>query len=87
MKKQNRVPGLSIVAFSFFGIWYIARFALQGLSNGFVQGKLGAIHYAGSIQYVAAIAGCVVGVALFLVLTFMGLRFAGLLGSPSGNAE
>ena len=87
MKKQSPLPGLSIVVFSLFGIWYLVRFLLQGVSDGFVQGKLGAIHYAGSIQYLAAIVGCMVGVGFFLVLSFMGLRFAGLIGSGSGNAE
>lgn len=87
MKKQNPLPGLSIVAFSVFGIWYLVRFALRGVSDGFVEGKLGAIHHAGSVQFVAAIAGCLVGVALFLVLSFMGLRFAGVVRSGSGNDQ
>ena len=87
MKKQNPLPGLSIVAFSLFGIWYLVRFAKRGVSDGFVQGKSGAIHYAGSIEYVAAIVACMVGVVLFLVLSFMGLRFAGPFGSRSCDED
>ena len=81
MKKHHPLHGFGLIAFALFGIGYLVRFVQQAFATGQVTGRLGAIHESGSIEYFVAIAGCAIGLALFLVLIVMGLRFAGIHAS------
>jgi membrane associated rhomboid family serine protease len=79
-KARDRLPGLIMVVLAFLAGGYLARVLWGALARGFLPGKLGATHYAGSVQYIASIVGLVVGIVLFIALIVMGLRFAGLIG-------
>ncbi len=65
-----------MVSFSLVGGGFIARFLAKGVSNGYVPGKLGAIHYAGTPQYAVSIGACALGLVLCAVVALMGVRFA-----------
>jgi hypothetical protein len=79
LKTPRPVAGLTMVLLSFLGGGYIAWFLWRGLSLGFVPGRLGAIHYAWSANYIVSMAGCVLGLVFCISLTIMGWRFAGLI--------
>lgn len=77
MEERNVPAGLIAIAFSIFGGAYILRALFRAIENGYSPGKLGAVHYAGSVQYTTFFFACAIGIVLMLVLAFLGLRWAG----------
>ena len=81
MDEKNLPAGLIAIAFSVFGCFYIAKHLMLAFSNGYINGRWGGTHVAGSLQYNGFILACIFGFALALVLAYMGARWAGFIGN------
>jgi hypothetical protein len=79
LEKSNFIGGALTVACALAGGAYLARSLVRALSVGFSPGRLGAIHSAWSAQYCVFIAACCIGIGFALILSFMGLRWAGVI--------
>jgi hypothetical protein len=78
---RNLPAGLVAIAFSVVGGSYILRALLRALEIGSSPGRLGAVHPAGSMQYIGFVVACGIGIVLMIVLAFLGLRWAGFIKS------
>lgn len=79
MHKTYPIAGALVIVLSFLGGLYVFHALARAVSLGISPGKLGAIHHAGSAQYWVFVAACCIGIALMILLAFIGLRWTGLL--------
>ncbi|MGV3527072.1 MAG: hypothetical protein ACO1RX_22845 [Candidatus Sericytochromatia bacterium] len=77
MNEHNPPAGFLAVAFAGFTVWYLLRAIGNALSKGYSPGKLGAIHAAGTPQYVVFLGGCLLGLVFAAITAYMGCKWMG----------
>ena len=68
---SHRALALTIAAFALAGMLALLRYLFLAITRGFTPGRLGAIHYAGSMSYAVGVFGMIVGLALAAGLLWM----------------
>ena len=71
----TRAQAVPILVLTLLGMFGLCRYLFLAITRGYTTGKLGAIHYAGTLSYAGSIGGMVLGLVFGGVLLWMCWRW------------